>query len=435
MRRSFYHLTRGERDVILEGIATNTPLSDIAASLGKNPTSISREVKNYRSYEGSGNPSTPTLCTHWEKCEVRNLCTSPCEKRKCRSCTRYSCAALCTNFEQKACARTTRWPHVCNGCLTATQRRCRLVKWRYYPSIATVKADKQRSQSRQGISFNATELVTLDEKITPLIRENKLSVEAALKVCKDINVSPSTLRRWIDSGNTSVIRLDLLSAPSRKVRKKRQVIKSRHTDDGRSFDDFERLSKDIKKQAWEIDTVQGAKRDTCRLMTLCHRDSNFLFIFKIAQNTQECVVGILDYLDVLCFDAGHEFSEIFSVLLADNGAEFGDSEGIEESCVTDGDKRCSLYYCDPYSSWQKPYVESAHTFIRRVLPKGVSFESLTHKQVAKLCSHINSYPRASKDKTPFEQILEVVPPHLLSELGIESILPMEVALRQDLLDF
>lgn len=433
MRRSFYHLTRGERDVILESIAKNTPLADIAASLGKNPTSISREVKNYRSCEGSGKPSTSTLCAHWERCDKRDLCPNPCGRKKCRSCAKRSCAKYCGDYEEKICPRTARWPHVCNGCPTATQRRCRLVKWRYYPSIATVKADKQRSQSRQGISFNEAELIALDEKITPLIRENKLSVEAALKVCDDINVSSSTLRRWIDTGNTAVIRLDLLSAPSRKVRKKRQVTKSHHTDDGRSFDDFEKLDEDIKKQAWEMDTVQGSKKDTCRLMTLCHRDSNFLFIFKIAQNTQECVVGILDYLDVLCFDANREFSRDFSVLLTDNGTEFGDSEGIEESSVTDGDKRCSVYYCDPYSSWQKPHVESAHTFIRRVLPKGVSFERLTHKQVAKLCSHINSYPRPSEEKTPFEQILEVLPSTLLSELGIVAILPTEVALTQDLL--
>jgi IS30 family transposase len=437
MSRSFYHLSRLERETILEGIVAGTTLKDIAASIGKDPTSVSREVKKYRSYEGLRRPHTNARCIRFEKCDYHNLCSERCTKKRCATCASHACKEHCTRYEQKKCARIMRWPYVCNGCDPAKQRRCMLVRYKYHPCIADAKATKEKSRSRCGISLSGTELVELDRLITPLIKVNKMSVEAAVKACAEegehLPVSAPTIRRYIENGDSGVIRLDLLSASLRKPRRKKVARVTHHADDGRSFADFEKLSKKKRSQAWEIDTVQGAKSDTCRLLTLCHRATNFLLIFKIERATSECVVGILDYLDDLLSEIEKTFEGVFSVLLTDNGAEFSDAQGIERS---GGEKtaRCSLYYCDPYSGWQKPHVEATHTFIRRVLPKGVSFESLTHSQVAMLCSHINSYPRASSESTPFRQILEVLPARTLIGLGIMPVGARDVMLSPVLLD-
>jgi IS30 family transposase len=273
----------------------------------------------------------------------------------------------------------------------------------------------------------------LDTLITPLVRDNKMSPEAIVAVFKNrISVSASTLRRYIDRGGVGAIRLDLLKAPKRKVRKKRKVHSGHHTDDGRSYSDFEALSTRDKSLAWELDTVCGSKKDRCRFLTLCQRETNFLFIFKIFRNDQESVIGILDYLEALCEDSGYTFSSIFGVLLTDNGSEFGDAKGIETSSLSSA-KRCDLYYCDPYSSWQKPHVELAHTLIRRVLPKGTSFESISHRQVSTLCSHINSYPRASLGTSSIEKMGDRLPESLLWEIGVSVIPVKEVYLRPGLL--
>lgn len=61
--------------------------------------------------------------------------------------------------------------------------------------------------------------------------------------------------------------------------------------------------------------------------------------------------------------------------------------------------------CDPYASWQKPHIENAHTLLRRVLPKGSSFDGLTQDDVNLVCSHINSYPREELGwRSPFETL-------------------------------
>jgi IS30 family transposase len=265
-----------------------------------------------------------------------------------------------------------------------------------------------------------------------------MSVEAAVLACaqdgKHLPVSPQTIRRYIDQSKTSMIRLDLLSAPSRKVRKKGRVKVSRHLDDGRSYKDFEALPQGSKDMAWEMDTVVGAKRDRCRLLTLCHRESGFLIMLKIASATCECVVGIFEYLEVLCDDAAMPFHEIFATVLTDNGSEFADADALEKPSLYEDIQRCALYFCDPYSSWQKPHVENAHTFIRRVLPKGVGFESLTHAQVALLCSHINSYPRSTRKKTPYDLLGVWFDERILDGLGIRRIPARQVMLSPHLLD-
>lgn len=55
------------------------------------------------------------------------------------------------------------------------------------------------------------------------------------------------------------------------------------------------------------------------------------------------------------------------------------------------------YYCDPYSSYQKPNVELNHEFIRKILPKRKSFDELEQSDISLMMSHINSYSREKQD--------------------------------------
>jgi IS30 family transposase len=87
------------------------------------------------------------------------------------------------------------------------------------------------------------------------------------------------------------------------------------------------------------------------------------------------------------------------VVLADRGSEFSDAQGIEASDIL-ADKKCRLYYCDPRRGDQKARCENAHRLIRRVLPKGTSFEGLTDEAVSLLTSHVNSVPRKSLGGKP-----------------------------------
>ena len=68
-----------------------------------------------------------------------------------------------------------------------------------------------------------------------------------------------------------------------------------------------------------------------------------------------------------------------------------------------GEILSNLFYCEPYSAWQKGSIERNHQYIRYVLPKGTSFSGLSQQDCYLLASHINSTPRVSlNNQTPFE---------------------------------
>ncbi|MEF9973805.1 MAG: hypothetical protein RR893_07725, partial [Clostridia bacterium] len=84
---------------------------------------------------------------------------------------------------------------------------------------------------------------------------------------------------------------------------------------------------------------------------------------------------VIDSIAKLYEGLGHDdFCKLFPVILTDNGSEFSHPSALE--FAPDGRRRTQIFYCDPMASYQKPQVERNHEFIRTVLPKGTSFDSL-----------------------------------------------------------
>lgn len=52
-----------------------------------------------------------------------------------------------------------------------------------------------------------------------------------------------------------------------------------------------------------------------------------------------------------------------------------------------------VYFCDPYSSWQKGGVENANRMIRRYLPKGTDMATVTPQRLASIIAILNNKPR------------------------------------------
>ena len=93
-------------------------------------------------------------------------------------------------------------------------------------------------------------------------------------------------------------------------------------------------------------------------------------------------------------------------------------------------KVSNVFYCKPYSSWQKHEIEVNHEYIRRVLPKGSDFSKLTKEDVKRLQDNINSIPRESiNNKTPYELTKEKYPT-FIEKLDIKYIKPDEVTLNK-----
>lgn len=141
---------------------------------------------------------------------------------------------------------------------------------------------------------------------------------------------------------------------------------------------------------WEMDTVIGkAKGGGPVLLVFTERLTRLEIIRKIGSKTTAEVVHALNRLER---DLGAKFKRIFRTITIDNGSEFMDTEGMEKSCRTKG-LRTKIYYCHPYSSWERGSNENANGIIRRFIPKGTSIEQYSDKDIARVEQWINNYPR------------------------------------------
>ena len=74
------------------------------------------------------------------------------------------------------------------------------------------------------------------------------------------------------------------------------------------------------------------------------------------------------------------------------------------------------------------------TLIRRIFPKGKSFDHLTSEDVRLICCHINSVAREMFDnKTPFQLMTGTQNEKLLASLNLESVPPDKVTLKPTLI--
>lgn len=136
---------------------------------------------------------------------------------------------------------------------------------------------------------------------------------------------------------------------------------------------------------WEMDTVVGkAKGKSTCLLVLTERKTRYEIVMKMQQRTTEQVRYCIDRLNRKC---KQQFSTIFKTITVDNGSEFMDAEGIERN------GRTTVYYCHPFSSWERGSNENNNKLIRRFIPKGTNIEKYSQKEIERIEHWMNHYPR------------------------------------------
>ena len=85
------------------------------------------------------------------------------------------------------------------------------------------------------------------------------------------------------------------------------------------------------------------------------------------------------------------FHRYFAVILTDNGSEFSNPYDIENNGPDV--LKSHVFYCDPKQSQQKGKIEVTHEYIRKYIPKGISFNNYNQDDIDLMINHINSTPR------------------------------------------
>lgn len=393
---NYNHLIRDERDTIQYMLDKGHTFTSISIAIKKDRTTISKEVKRNRYIKGYEDEFNQRYINHAvEACDIL-------KKRL-----------------------------VCNFC--KNKGYCSKRKLYYNSKLANEKYLINLKDSRVGVNIKPEVVEEIERSIVPLIKNKKQSINQVHITHKDILFfSTPTLYRYIDLGVLSLTNLDLPKKVKYKPRKdteEREHKRELALLNGRKIDDyFNYLSKHKNCSRLQLDTVIGTQTSSKVLLTLIIVETNFMFIRLLDKKNIE---SVNKQFDIFKKNLGIKlYSKLFETVLTDNGSEFYDPLHIEIDYNT-GEKIANVFYCKPYSSWQKGCIEKNHEFIRKVFPKGTNFDNFNDNIIFKLESNINNIPRKKfKGKSPY-QLTNKLYPELIDILKYPFITSDDITLNID----
>ena len=423
------HLTLSDRIRIEQGLGSHLSFRAIARSIGKDNSTISKEIRQRIVFKQSGCfGNCFNDCINRFSCTCRMLCTDPdCRNTFCKNCIR--CRKFCDSYEKQICEKLLSPPYVCNGC--SKRGSCTLEKRLYSASAAQKEYEAVRSESRSGICISENEAAALDKLISPLVKQGQSVHHICVNNASDIMHSEKTIYNYMDCGIFSAKNLDLPRKVRYRPRKKENPFKvDKSCRIGRTFDDFlEFLKENPDCPVIQMDSLEGVKGGKV-LLTVHFVKAEFMLAFIRNRNTAASVHSIIEKIyEILTPEV---FSKLFPVILTDNGSEFSDPVSIETG--SDGLARTRIFYCEASSPYQKGAIENNHEFIRRIIPKGTSLDNFTQKDIDLMMNHINSYTRANLgDKSPYEMFSIIYGEDILKKMGAEPVPANDIVLLPSLI--
>ena len=434
------HMTLSDRVRIQSGLEIMESFKDIAKAIGKDCTSVSREVRRHVTVERKGCYGKGfNDCRNKKVChEVYDGCPSEqCKREKCCYCPSFCMTALCRSYVKEECEKLVSPPYVCNGCRSMS--KCTLEKHLYKAEKAQKEYERTLSECRSGFAIAEEEAAELGSFLRNGLRRGQSIYHIIQSVGEEVvGYSAKTIYTYVDAGVfKDVGNLDLPRKVRYRARKKslrQNVKKDRSCRIGRTYADyiaFRRENPDVN--VVEMDSVEGRKGiDEKCLLTIHFTNSRLMLAYIRERNSSASVTEVFDSLRKLL--GKDTFASLFPVLLTDNGSEFSDPIQIETD-PDSGVRLCRVFYCDPRQCQQKGSCENNHEFIRRVIPKGKSMNEYDQVKIDIMMSHINSYMRAELGgRSPYDVFSFMYGPNILEKLGIRRIDPSEVILKPSLLD-
>lgn len=266
---------------------------------------------------------------------------------------------------------------------------------KYDPRIARLKARNRRRYSKyQGMKVEgrpeskAYIIVALEAHWTPEEIAGRLK-----KVDTHIPyVSAKGIYKWIYSvwGQAYCHLLPKQRCKPKKRNKKkktkREMIPNRVGIEQRPIEANERT----EFGHFEEDTVVSGKKTKSKvaLAVLCGRKSRYSRLKKMKDMKPKTHV-----------EAQKKMTKGLKMktITYDNGIENKNHEEVAQHL------KVSIFFCNPYSSWEKGTVENTNGRIRRFIPKGADIATYSHSQIQIIEDWLNHTPRKCLNfLTPYE---------------------------------
>lgn len=377
------HMTLDDRIEIQECLSKGMTFKAIGERIGKNQTTVSREVKIHMETYTNGFVRTDAVCPKHLKA-----------------------------------------PFVCNGCEKKSRSSCPYRRQVYVAKKAQSEYESVLVESRTGIplskeSFYETERIVSEavqkgQHIYHIIQTNHLPVSTA------------TVYRHIKKGYYSIASIDLPRAVKFKPRgSKRSDYVPKWAREGRTFDDFLAFIEDNGDMPLvQLDTVIGRIGGKV-ILTVHFVNSDFMIGLLLDNKTAIEAANKIQKLKAKLNGLNFKFGDIAPLLLTDNGGEFSNVSAFEND--TDGNAESHLFFCEPCAPHEKAEIEKNHTLFRDIVKPGTSFDGFTQETVNLIFSHVNAVKRKQfNGKSAYDMFSFYYSKELPSALGISFIPANEV---------
>ena len=384
------HMTLDDRIEIQECLAKGISFKDIGKRIGKSATTISREVKQHLQTHSNGYTKTDEVCP-----------------------------------------RLLKAPFACNGCDKKSRSSCPYKRQIYVAKIAQQAYEELLVESRSGVALNKESFYETEKTISDAVRNGQHIYHAVTS--NNVNVSVSSVYRYIKAGYYSIGLLDLPRAVKFKARnEKKSEFVPYWAKQGRTYADFlEFISQNEDVSVVQLDTVIGEIGGKV-IMTIHFVNADFMVGLLLENKSAAEAASKITELKKNLKANNFKFGEIAPLLLTDNGGEFSIVSAFEND--VDGNLESHIFFCEPCSPHEKAHIEKNHTLFRDIAPTGMSFNDFTQDTVNLIFSHVNSVKRKQfNGKSAYEMFSFSYSEELASALGISKIEATEVIQNTSLL--
>lgn len=258
--------------------------------------------------------------------------------------------------------------------------------YEYYADTGQTLYERNRLRSRKPLKLGQcfefiqyADRQMLQKKWSPEVVCGRAVLEEKFE--KYTMVCAKTLYDYIDKGRLKTKNIDLWL----KVRRKPKTKAPQRTNKKILGMSIEERPKEIRDRHnfghWEADSVIGKASDQAAISTVVERKTRFQIAGKLggkgAKDTDAAIKALLSQ---------YPKNGVFRSFTADNGNEF---TGLSDALQGIAD----VYFCHPYSSWEKGTNERHNGLLRRHIKKGRSIDALDAEVIQQAADWNNALPR------------------------------------------
>lgn len=372
------HMTLDDRIEIQECLSKGMTFKAIGKRIGKNQTTVSREVK-----------------IHMEP---------------------YTNSFVRT---KDVCPKLLKAPFVCNGCEKKSRSNCPYKRQIYSAKKAQAEYDTVLVESRTGIPLNKESFYETERIISEAVQKGQHIYHIIQS--NNLPVSTATVYRHIQKRYYSITPLDLPRAVKFKPRNsKTSDYVPKWVREGRTFNDFLAFVEDNSDLPLvQLDTVIGRIGGKV-IMTIHFVNSDFMIGLLLENKTAAEAANKIQSLKAELKTSGFNFGNIAPLLLTDNGGEFSVVSAFENDA--DGNVESHMFFCEPCAPHEKAEIEKNHTLFRDIVKTGTSFDDFTQETINLIFSHVNAVKRKQfNGKSAYDMFSFYYSERLASALGISFI--------------